>query len=364
MWNTKPTDGKPLKTMPFKLMDRVVHCVKIVMSLGLSFVILMGGMFSPFLWEDPTMEEASNIPLRVEEPIYGIEVNEPTGTILVRSRESVAVRDLQTGTLIQAFSTHAFPMTEAVSVPRSREILVGNANGGLKLMGNPLSSEVRFASRVHDDSIRSAVISKCGRIAATGSSDRICLWNLSARRMIAEFPMPGVSPNQLQFSPDESRLLAGCDDGSLRLFRVKDLGFVRHFQMDSDCLAKAIFIEDGRKILAGSLDGDVFIVDSSTGVVGHRCTPCSMVLLEMAVSPDQKWAAFTDWSNQIHLHSLGDLEKIASLEGHARAVSALQFSETEPVLYSGSLDGTVRLWDLQKFAERACYQGSLPRDHE
>jgi WD40 repeat protein len=89
-----------------------------------------------------------------------------------------------------------------------------------------------------------------------------------------------------------------------------------------------------------------------------------MQLLDMAVSPDHRFVAFTDWSMSIHLYSLATFEKITSLKGHAKAVSTLRFSETEPWLFSGSHDGTVRIWDLQSFAELACYQGSRPNDED
>ncbi|HZZ70974.1 MAG TPA: hypothetical protein VFE24_01905, partial [Pirellulales bacterium] len=65
-----------------------------------------------------------------------------------------------------------------------------------------------------------------------------------------------------------------------------------------------------------------------------------------AVSANDKWAAIGDNSGKIKVLDLASGSETKTLEGHAGAVTGLRFTADGSKLLSGSLDKSIRLWNL------------------
>ncbi|MDD4031956.1 MAG: PLDc N-terminal domain-containing protein [Bacteroidales bacterium] len=66
-------------------------------------------------------------------------------------------------------------------------------------------------------------------------------------------------------------------------------------------------------------------------------------LEKIALSPDGKTLAWSSGSN-IYLYNIETGEKIKKMPGHLNSITSLGFSPNGLFVYSGSLDGTTRLW--------------------
>jgi WD40 repeat protein len=351
------SDWRHERSTPYQLMEGFVKGVGILGGTGLMFILLAWII----LGEEPQTEDehSASTPTRAE-PIYEIQLNEPVQTMLVRTPGNLLLCDSRTGILIRAFPDLNWWQAKCVAwVPGSHRFLVGCRNGRLMLMDSRSSHEVVFSAKAHEEDIRSAAISADGAIAATASQDRICLWDLKQHRLIKQIPAQGMMPKVLQFSPDQTQLLLGCSNGSLRAFGTDDLDLKLHIQPDFKCVMRVLCIEQGQKIMWGDIGGEVFICEAATGQICSRFTPCSN-LHDMAVSADERLIGFAGYNHVIHLYSLETLKKITSLEGHSSGVTSLQFSEDEAWLYSASWDGTFRIWDAKAFTELAAFGGTAP----
>ena len=65
-----------------------------------------------------------------------------------------------------------------------------------------------------------------------------------------------------------------------------------------------------------------------------------------AFSPDNRTIAVEHEPNEIWLWDVVKDQKLATLTGHTRRITALEFSPNGSTLASGSTDTTVRLWDV------------------
>lgn len=71
------------------------------------------------------------------------------------------------------------------------------------------------------------------------------------------------------------------------------------------------------------------------------------VPVAMAVSKNRKYAAASSSSNRITIYDYETGKKVFVLDGHTLLVNRLVFSDDGKRLLSSSLDGTVRLWNLE-----------------
>jgi WD40 repeat protein len=345
-------------------MEAMLQFAKNLLSLCLMLAILAGGITLPILWEDSSSAMALSRQQSLVEPIYEVQINESGNMMLVMTRNDVIIRDLHSGMLIQELSFLQGKASTAVWVPHSQKILAGCRDGRLLMLDEFQITAASSFAKTHKHAINSIAISQAGTLAVTGSSDRICLWDLVDKKLLAQIAMHGVIPTHLRFSSDEAQLLAGCRDGRARLFQAGNLRLIQDYRLDFNAIVGADFIEGRQTILAASLGGNAFLINTATDQVRQMDVSCCLNLLDIAVSPDQQHVAVTDWTNGIHVYSLETFEKVASLNGHSNGVSTLKFSRTQPWLYSGSYDGTLRIWDLRSFSELYCCQGSLPWDED
>lgn len=359
MWLFTVSEGT---RTPFRLPARLSGLVTVfsrVSSLGLALVVLLAGSLLPRLWE----ESAGLMPQKhgeAIEPIYDFSLSDGEDLLLFEARTELLVRDSQSGDILHRRPLDRDYVWVAAWIPCTTDILLADSRGQLRRLDGEDSWTASDLPSPHQQQIYSLASTRDGRIAATGSADCLCLWNLPEERIIARISMHGTAPKCLQFSPGEDRLLVGCEDGSVRIYDAKDLARKHRFQTTDHSVAQVRFLDLGRKILGRGLWGLAFVLDASTGETVWKWQSSQSNFVGMAVSPDGKSFAISDSRNAISLHSATSFETIETLHGHDRPATALQFSQETGWLYSAGHDGTIRIWDTQAFAEMGCYQATSP----
>lgn len=105
----------------------------------------------------------------------------------------------------------------------------------------------------------------------------------------------------------------------------------------------AIFLSENRA-LTGSDDASLALWDLESAEMLRRFHGHQAKVVDVAVSPDGRYAASASWDRTVGLWRISDGEMIAQLTGHTGPVNAVAFSEDGEHLYSGSADGSIRLW--------------------
>ncbi len=361
MLSAMPPDWQHAKSFPRNLFEKLLHALGVLGSLCLGFSILVCALFPPFSDEDALSESSASAGRIRGEPIYEIHINEKAQKVLVHSRHNLTVRDSQTGLLLNEFPEFQWSASSVCWLPGSQQFLLGGMDGSLRILDSRFANSELFAFPGHRNEIRSLAITRDGGTLVTGSQDRICRWDLHRRQVIAQMPT-SAAPNIFSFSPDETRLLIAFADGNVQIVRTNDLKRERQFQKRVEMIVAAKFIQNGRQIIVGDISGKVTIHDLATGRICWRAHPCDLQLIHMAVSPDERFVVFSDWSKNVAVYSLGTLEKITCLPAESQGVSTLQFAEQSGWLYAAGYDGTVRIWDVPSFEELGCFLGTKPLD--
>jgi WD40 repeat protein len=151
------------------------------------------------------------------------------------------------------------------------------------------------------------------------------------------------------YSPRGETLAAATEDHVIKLWNLST-GQVQTLAGNRNSVRSLAFSPDGKLLASGSLDTSVLLWDVSTGdmlaVIPSHVGAC------LAFSPDGKTLAIADqWNAVVILWDTTSRQKIATLKGHASAVTAVAFSPDGRKLLSGSSDQSVKLWDVASKGE-------------
>ena len=135
------------------------------------------------------------------------------------------------------------------------------------------------------------------------------------------------------------------------------LGVLRPEEPDSGQCAVALS-PDGRRLYAGHRNGEVVAWDLQSGEVIWQAKTNTSREPDVALTPDGCRLATTgSIDNTIRLWDVASGVEQARLEGHAGDVCSVCFSPDGVLLASGSTDNTIRLWDVAGGVEQARLEG-------
>ncbi|KXS18604.1 WD40 repeat-like protein [Gonapodya prolifera JEL478] len=205
----------------------------------------------------------------------------------------------------------------------------------------------------HTDSVIAAAFSNDGKYVATGGMDGLVkVWSTSDGKLVQNLQGPSeVTWNQ--WHPRGPVILAGTSDGSLWMWNAPTGSCMSVFTGGHAApVSCGMFTPDGKAIVSGSEDGSFVTWDPKNGQVVRKLSPGdarwhSGTLTCVDVKADATVAGTGSEDGTAKLVHLGNGKILGSFEGHSDSVEAVGFSPTLPVFATGSLDGSLKLWDVQ-----------------
>jgi len=153
--------------------------------------------------------------------------------------------------------------------------------------------------------------------------------------------------NSAEFSPDGKQVLAGCSDGSIRIWNVKSRTEVAQWQGHSRGVQTAVFSPDGKQILTCGSDQSARVWESDTKKEVRRLIGLPNPVTAAVFSPDgRRLLTSAGSSAQVWESKTG--QKLAELSGHEGGVFFAVYSHNGRQILTGSGDGTARLWEANR----------------
>lgn len=207
--------------------------------------------------------------------------------------------------------------------------------------------QAQIATMTDRDGFADAAWSPDGRLVAlTSASARGGLYDRDGRRL-ANLDDEGAQDLAPVFSPDGG--LVASADITGRLFIWETLGGTRVQTLrvaESRWPVGAVFVDADRIITAAS-DGRVALWDARSGAP-LLTVDAGRPLRSVAVSTDRSIIAVGGDAGEIRLFDSRTLAPSATLVGHRGLVARLAFAPDDSRLYSGSVDGTTKVWSLTR----------------
>jgi len=198
----------------------------------------------------------------------------------------------------------------------------------------------------HTDAVRSLAVSPDGKLAASGSDDRMVrIWELQSGRTLDRLRHPsGVT--SVAFSPDGTQLAAGGRDELLMVWDVAGARLIRSLPAPRRRVLSVAYRPGTRHLASGHYDTTVRLWDVDTGRERRRLQGHKQMVSVVACSPDGQTLASTGHDRTVRVWDLDSgMERFCGVQ-HGGAVDTLAFSLDGTALVSGGENGFLCVWEI------------------
>jgi WD40 repeat protein len=223
----------------------------------------------------------------------------------------------------------------------------------------------------HTQEVEALALSKDGKFLASASQDNtVLIWNLGEGKTTQTIKGHSDYVTGVSFSPDGKQLVTTSKDKTVRVWDIAGAKEIAAFKVEREVETKdakgkvtkskelgreftrAVFTNDGKKVITGNLDGVIKIYDVEAKKETKELKAHEGVWA-LALSPDGSKFATGGWDGTIKIWST-DGKELRTIKAHLGAapniggnVTSVAFSPDGQWLASGGIDGTVKVWSVK-----------------
>ncbi len=202
----------------------------------------------------------------------------------------------------------------------------------------------------HYSSFESLQLSPDGRTLAASLSKTVMVFDAASAQLMYTLYGHSEYIHDMAFSPDGRTLATGSYDNRVILWDVESGSLLRTLDGHGSDVETVAFSPDGRYVVSGGDDHNAIVWDAQSGDWLVTLSGHTDWVYELAFSPDGRYLATSGAYNDktIRLWRVSDWQLISTLSGHNDIVYNLAFSPDGQWLASGGGydDKTVRLWNV------------------
>lgn len=251
------------------------------------------------------------------------------------------------------YETGSRPWALAIS-DTGRIALVGCDDGMIHVLDTQEGKAIGVCSG-HTGPVYGLVVLPSGKeFLSSGRDGRLCQWNVEDQSRSLLQTSFGTSVYGLAQSPDGIWIAAGLRDGSVRLWN-KDTGQEELLTGHQDRVFGVDFSSDGKHLASASEDQTVRVWDLNN-LTQHACFyhPVRVNAVRFCGAGRVASAA---GDHLLRIWNVHGKKQVRTLTGHEGGIWSLALAGTND-LFTGSEDGTVRLWEDAWDPQPRCVTGS------
>lgn len=172
-----------------------------------------------------------------------------------------------------------------------------------------------------------------GKMAASVGSDYINLWDIEkeiSRKLNLE------SVVSVDFSPNGKTLASATWNKSIIIWDTKSGEKIKTLFNNESSIVSIAYSSDGKTLAWGTEDGKITFYNFSTDTISQKIIEKQYLITSLAFSPNSKFLASGSVSGNLILWDAENGTKLKTLLGHNRTIQSIAFSPDEKMLASGA----------------------------
>ncbi|KAF5714187.1 GTP-binding protein beta subunit [Fusarium mundagurra] len=206
--------------------------------------------------------------------------------------------------------------------------------------------------------------SRNGNVAASaGFGGEVKIWKVDSDTgewsLNGEITGSSSKPGEawaMALSENGSYLATTTNDGRVNVWDVMDEKKPKIREYETGSAGSGSFgmsvdlSRDGKYTASGHQNGSVYIFNNDTGRVLYSLSGLAKPVRSVAFSPGNTRLAAAGDAGIIALYDMKHGEHVGNLTGHSSWITSLDWSDTGEYLLSGSMDGKVKVWSIERSA--------------
>jgi WD40 repeat protein/tRNA A-37 threonylcarbamoyl transferase component Bud32 len=253
---------------------------------------------------------------------------------------------------------HASPVTTIAFSPNGQRLASGSNDSAIRIVSLARLDATPYLHG-HQGPVTSVAVRSDGSQIASGSQDSsVRLWNVSTGTVKRILTGHNDYVLAVAYSPNGEQIASASRDRTIRIWNSANgdtLGVLSGHEGDVTALA---YSSDGKMIVSGSWDRSIRLWSSSTHQQLRLLHGTESYIAGVAFTADGGSIISVSGDGSVRIWSVTDDQTVIMREHLADVVTLARFnSNGSDVLATGSIDQTIRLWDLAKHEQIAILQG-------
>jgi WD40 repeat protein len=254
---------------------------------------------------------------------------------------------------IETVTTHGDISSLSIS-PDGSLLIAGEADGTIvlwKMDGRSNTPILKLSG--HTDRITGTVVNANNTILVSGSWDETArVWDLQTGNGINTFEGHDDAVLCVAISPDGDLVASAGWDDTIWIWDRRIGKGIRALTGHKGGISSLAFSADGKRLVSGSEDRTARLWEVEKGrhlltFPGHSGEVSFVAFLNSDGEDELVTADSTRVVRLWDLSSIGQRDELATLRGHQRAVTMIDFDPGARLLASSSVDKSIDLWDLR-----------------
>jgi WD40 repeat protein len=264
--------------------------------------------------------------------------------------------DAQTGEIVHRFGGTEHDVFSLSLSLDGKSVLTGSYYNEAASVWDLTTGQRLLSLDQHPDAVRAVAFAPGGRRVLAGFRDgSLVVWNLGSGEPSTHLRAHEAAVLDVAVTADGRHALSTARDGSLILWDLTDATEIQRLRGHNMMVYDVTFTADGRRAIscsgaanpgASASNATVKLWDLHTGEVLRSFDAPLGLLFQVAVSPDDQSALISSPATVVSILDLESWTQAGVLAGHEGWVPCLEFTPDGRRALSGSVDGTLILWDV------------------